>query len=451
MTLRRYFIIFSIIIVASLAIISYMRASIYHYDVALNYQFTFQNDYSKTTILELKNNRLLLPAKNSEEQTSFVKMDIETTLMGRFSQPSVEITDGKTSLRQYFEHGARGTRYINISQLLCDKGVEIKFTGSHASFDDQQIEFIQMENQPLANKRVLIFAAHPDDAEIAAFGLYNGHKDTYVVTVTAGEAGPANYDEIYQNKVAQFLKKGQVRTWNSLTVPMLGGILPERILNLGFFDGTLKKMADDPDLITEGLYTKTSDINIFRSQNTSSLAAHLTGTANWTSLVQNMATLLELIKPDIIVAPLPSLDSHPDHKYTFHALAEAIKLIGKKDGELYLYTNHLLYDFYPYGEMGSVISMPPRNSFYFSKIYSHPLSTADQQSKILALDAMNDLRPDTEYRFFDVSFGRAFSMMIDNLLGQNVDYFRRSVRSNELFFVIKTEEIYDDEKLDQLR
>ena len=101
--------------------------------------------------------------------------------------------------------------------------------------------------------------------------------------------------------------------------------------------------------------------------------------------------------------------------------------------------------------MGSVISMPPRNSFYFSKIYSHPLSTADQQSKILALDAMNDLRPDTEYRFFDVSFGRAFSMMIDNLLGQNVDYFRRSVRSNELFFVIKTEEIYDDEKLDQLR
>lgn len=447
----RFLFLFVFVPVVALVFISYMRVSVYPHDVTEDYHYDFQDQYSLTTELDFKDNKLTLPATEYVSQTSLIKVKIKSTLMGRFFQPNIYMTDGTTSLRQYFEHGAQGVRYIDISQLMSNSPSKISFQTNDVDIEDQQIQLTRFENKSIEEQTVLVLAPHPDDAEIAAYGLYSGHKDIYVVTVTAGEAGPANYDEIYQDRATQFIKKGQIRTWNSLTVPMLGDIDPERILNLGFFDGTLKIMADNPDQITQGLYTNVSDINLFRGQNTSSLAAKLDGAVTWNDLVNNMATLLDTIKPDIIVAPLPALDSHPDHKYTFHALAEAIKLTGKKDGELYLYTNHMLYDHYPYGEMGSVIPLPPTRDFYFSKLYSHPMDKQTQQSKILALDAMNDLRLDTEYRFFDVTIIRAVTMMFENLLGQNVDYFRRSVRSNELFFVIETSEIYDDEKLAALK
>ena len=70
----------------------------------------------------------------------------------------------------------------------------------------------------------------------------------------------------------------------------------------------------------------------------------------------------------------------------------------------------------------------PVKSNYFSNIYSHSLTPQQQQGKSLALDAMNDLRLRTDYRFYDLAFGQAW----------------------ELFFVIETEEVYDAAKVPNL-
>ena len=179
-----------------------------------------------------------------------------------------------------------------------------------------------------------------DDAEIAAFGLYSDNKETYIITVTAGDAGDYQYNEIYKDKVQHYLKKGELRTWNSITVPMLAGIPPEQSINLGFFDGTLERMFSNKSQPVNGLYTNTLDINTYRKMNVSSLSAGLSGESSWNSLVENLTYLLEEIKPDIIVAPYPALDSHPDHKFSSIALFEAIKISNKIDGHLYLYSNH---------------------------------------------------------------------------------------------------------------
>jgi hypothetical protein len=50
---------------------------------------------------------------------------------------------------------------------------------------------------------------------------------------------------------------------------------------------------------------------------------------------------------------------------------------------------------------------------------------------------MNDLRPDTEYRNAKALWDRTKQTFFDKLYLKESDYFRRSVRSNELFFVIE--------------
>ncbi len=433
----------------------FTRSALYPYDVRADYQYDFAGSQLILTELEIADGVINVPEELATNRTSFLKVSIDSSLWGNFVQPSVDIYTDKDTQTQYFEHGAAGVRYLNVSNLISVGVQRISLSGNNLSIENGPTELVQFENIVTAGKRILVIAPHPDDAEISSFGLYSSHDDVYVVTVTAGDAGGFMYDEIYSaaDGVDHYLKKGEVRTWNSLTVPMLGGVTPDRTVNLGFFDATLKSMANDRNLIVKGLYTNTSDINTFRKQNVSKLAEGLNGTNNWQSLVNNLAYLLNEIKPDIIVLPSPKLDQHSDHQYATHATIEAIKMTGKRDGYLFLYTNHfILNELYPYGEMGAVISLPasPVKSNYFAKIYSHSLTPQQQQGKILTLDAMNDLRLGTDYRFYDLAFGQALKLFFLEILGKNESYFRRSVRSNELFFVIETDEVYDAAKASNL-
>ena len=166
-------------------------------------------------------------------------------------------------------------------------------------------------------------------------------------------------------------------------------------------------------------------------------------------MVGNIEYLLKEIKPDIIVTPYPALDYHKDHKLSSIALFEAIMKSGIRKGKLYLYTNHFtLNEYYPYGNMGGVISLPPNfgETIYFENIYSHPLTIDNQNDKIFALEAMNDLRLDTEWRFSGGAIKITLKKIKRDILGIENNYYKRSVRSNELFFVTEISNIYDDEK-----
>ena len=429
------------------------RSSIYPYDVSKGYEYSFTgNNTITTTMLNLKDGSISVPEKTSKQQTAFLKLNVETTFLGKYFQPSIEITR-KSSFSEYLEYGAKGTRYLNISSLMSDSGSELRLEGSHISIDDQAVQLIVLENQDINKSKILVLSPHPDDAEIAAFGLYSSNQNSYIVTVTPGEAGENKYDELYKKEEKQYLKKGEVRTLNSITVPLLGGITPEHCVNLGFFDGTLQKMYNDKSTPVAGIYTNTSDINTFRKLNISSLSDSLSGKADWNSLVKNLEYLLKEIEPDIIVAPYPALDSHSDHKLSSVALFEAIKKAGIKKGKFYLYTNHyVLNEFYPYGKTGGIVSLPPNfeKDIYFDGIYSHNLSESDQIDKIFALEAHNDLRLDTEWRSTKGAIKNAYANFKRDIKGQNNSYFKRAVRSNELFFVLNVASIYNQNNLDRV-
>jgi LmbE family N-acetylglucosaminyl deacetylase len=442
-----------LITIGSLYYIFLERKLNYPYDVTQDYQYDFKETDATISELSFNNGLIFIPAQSSSSKTAFLKVNVSSSLKGEFFRPNIEVSGDGKSFVQFFAHGVEGVRYLNISQFISKDGTSINLKTNNLSIKDETLQFIQFDNEVTENKKILILSPHPDDAEIAAFGFYSTHKDVHIVTVTAGEAGDFVYNELYDDEVEHFLKKGEIRTWNSITVPMLGGVVPERSINLGFFDGTIKSLSDDKSRIGEGNYTKTTDINTFRKQNISSLAVGLGGVNNWNSLVNNLVYILETIKPDVILAPSPSLDNHTDHQYSFHALVEALKSINKRDGHIYLYTNHLtVNEAYPYGDTGSVVSLPPsfKENNFFTKVYSHPLKKEQQQSKTLVLDAMNDLRQDTEYRFYKPVLKGFFYLLRDYIFDRDNSYFRRAVRSNELFFVIETKDIYNDEKLSKL-
>lgn len=429
------------------------RSTIYPYDTSKNYVYDFNQSNVTFTKLDFKNGKISLVNSNSANTSAFLKVNVESTFMGKYLQPSIELTSGQLSFIQYFEHGAKGIRYINISSLITKDDVEIVLHSNNIVIKDESIQLVSFENKDIKKQKILVLSPHPDDAEIAAYGFYSDFNQSYVVTITAGDSGKFKYNEIYQDKVQHFLKKGELRTWNSITVPLLGGISHDHILNLGFFDRSLLKMYHDKSKDISSDHTDTLDINTYRKQNISKMATGLKGGSNWNSLVENFIYLLDKIKPDIIVTPYPALDTHPDHKLTTVALIEAIKTLGIKEGYLYLYSNHYIFnEYFPYGKEGGTISLPPNfeSNIYFDSIYSHSLTLDKQKDKVFALEAMHDLRLDTEWRFTKPVIKLAWEQIKRDVRGDDNSYYKRSVRSNELFFVVKIKNVYDKNILEHL-
>lgn len=455
--LRKLTITAIIVICATPAFLFVSRSMLYNYDVDADHEYDFTQKHAVITSLNIEDGQVTLPSMSGNNKSTFLKVSVDGSLLSMMLRPSVTMSTGLGTEYQFFEHGAAGARYLNISKLVAAEEQLLTLSGTRVTVEDGPADFIQFENPVLKGERVLILAPHPDDAEIAAFGLYSEHDDVYIATVTSGDAGPFMYDEIYDEEdefAKHYLKKGEVRTWNSLAVPLLGGVPPENIVNLGYNDARLRAMYRDKNMVAAGLYTDISDMDTFRKQNFSSLADGLVGINNWSSLVGNMKYLISEIQPDIIITPSPKLDMHSDHQYTTIAAVEALKELEIKEGTLLLYTNHqvVFNERFPYGDAGSVISLPPtpRGSNHFTSLYSYPMDSDLQRSKIFALDAMNDLRLGTDYRFVGRALGQVWETFWYQITGKDESYFRRAIRSNEFFYVVDVADIYDDAKLEEL-
>ncbi len=422
------------------------RWAMYPYSVEKSYHYEFHTTDSLK--VNIQDGHFTVPDEIGKNHSVFLGVSVNTSLTGKFFQPSVKISSGGKIYIDYFEHGAKGKRYINISSLTQAGMKEITLKGRRISFNESDAFLFIFKQPSLVNSKILVVSPHPDDAEIAAFGLYSKYPDsTFILTITAGEEGEFNYDELYAEEKAHFRKKGEVRTWNSVTVPLLGGIKYENTLNLGFFDGTLLEMYQNNGKSVFSSTLKTDDITIFRKHNLSGLKDSLAGGSDWHSLVANLKMVLRQFKPNVIVAPHPLLDSHTDHQVSAIAIMQAMKELQIKEGQFLFYSNHYyLNEFVPYGKTGGVVSLPPlfEKRITVDGFYSMDMNLDQQAGKILALDAMNDLRPDTEWRFWKPALNHFYQNAKVALFGNGNTYFKRAVRSNELFLVISVEKIYDE-------
>lgn len=364
----------------------------------------------------------------------------DTALLGlrlSASEPEawLELSAGSASLRQHLDADASGLRWVTLTglrpQLADGAAVEIKAHG--ATIEPGQATLRVFANRLRLKDRILVLAPHPDDAEIAAFGFYSG-RDATIVTVTSGNAGDANYQDQFSDPAEQYLFKGFLRAVDSVTVPWLGGISPERCYNLGYFDARLALMHKTPAQVVPEMYGPNTDVSVYRRANVGRLLEGKPRTSTWEHLVEDLVSVLKKVKPGIVVMPYPQLDSHADHQFVAVAAVEALERWNGKP-QFLLYTNHASQNLYPFGPAGSPMSLPPWSGpeLPVEGVYAHPLSADLQRRKLFALESMHDLRlsPTEQSSCSDPAAPRR----PDYPRVPAVDYFRRGPRSEEVFFV----------------
>jgi len=421
------------------------RSDLYKYDVRADYSYDFQQVPHTSHILELKDGKAEMPGTDGTPVTAFLKVRLAPSFSGYFYQPKITVASSARKEEYLFEYGAGGIRYLNISDFLSGETTTLHVGAAFAELEEQQMQIVTFGESFDTGESLLVIAPHPDDAEIAAYGLYSDSENATVVTVTSGDSGKKKYDEVYEDTVEHYRKKGRLRVLDSITVPTLGGVPAENAVNLGYFDGTLTQMFQSKNQLISSVHSGLSDTQYYRRHNFSNLISHLPGTSRWESLVQDLEYLIQTVDPKVIVAPHPFLDRSLDHKITTIALLEALRNLQREDGRLFFYTNHHpASDLFPYGKSGDAVSLPPEFSadLMLDTVYSHPTDTSMQRDKVMALEAMHDLRPNTEWRDLGGLIKMAVKRILDVSVCGDINYYRRSVRSNELFFVVEMNEIY---------
>lgn len=417
----------------------------FHYNLHTDYSYAFPKDSISPVTIE--KGGLEWPGAKAGSDTAFLKIAIQTDWTSIFFFPSVEIHFRGIVLRQYFEKTGRGVRYLNLSQIANAlpspiKGEKIFLKGHHLHWTKGPSELYLFQNPEIQKARILILAPHPDDAEIATFGLSN-NQDAYVITVTAGEGGKANYKGLFKDHKKQALFKGKVRAWDSITIPFWGGVSPLKCFNLGYFDETLNLMFRTPSQKISSPFTQTTDLKTFRQYNISNLLPKETAEGNtWNGLVKDLEQLLTEINPSIIVTPSPLTDGHSDHQFTTLALLEALQQTPTVKGNLYFYTVHAAYaPRWPLGTAKSVVSLPPFFSklSFFEKIYALHLSSEAYIQKFFALDDMHDIRPFYFLNIQQATEALPAALQALYLHWRGVLVMRKYFRMDELFFVAPTE------------
>ena len=348
--------------------------------------------------------------------------------------PWVEVRAGGVRERQYLDPGAQGLRWLNVSALSGQIGVDrrVELEAHDVAFTSGRAMLWLFSNHLDLGGPILVLAPHPDDAEIAAFGLYAGRNAT-VVTVTCGNAGDMTYRESIADPAAQFRFKGWLRAVDSVTVPWQGGIPPERCFNLGYFDGRLADMRREPDAAIPEVYGPNQDTALYRRANVGRLLPVEPRSNSWRHLVEDLGAVLEKVRPAVVVAPHPLMDTHGDHDHTTVALSEALERYPGAPSVL-LYTNHAFREAYPFGPAGSGVSLPPFPGapLLVPSVYSHPVDPDLQRRKLYALESMHDLRL-TPLEQAACGTTPAAPRRISYPRVYENDYFRRAVRTAEIF------------------
>ena len=406
--------------------IIFKRLKKYKYNQKQDYIYKLQNYYIQT--ITIKNNKLQIPSNRPD--TLFLEITLHNSFRTYFSKPYIEID----YIKHFFEFAANGVRYLNISHIK--EGV---ITDTNAIFNQEEIKLYGFNNQIQQDLQTLIIAPHADDAELSAFGLYSWLKSVNIVTITAGENGVCNYCDIYEDTESAALKKGELRAFDAITTPLLGGLQLDDSLALGYFGSRLKDMRKEPHKEFYSYVKTIRSIKNFRKVSHSHIGLQENPSPTFNNLKKDLKEILLTTKPKIIVTPHPMIDSHPDHKESTYLLIELLLELNLEI-KLLLYTNHLnISELYPHGEMGSSITLPPlfQEELLFDSIFSFELNKHKQRDKYFAIESMHDLRDSLLAISLKKAFKLTQKLFKTSIMTKDKSYFRRAVRANELFFVVQ--------------
>lgn len=408
------------------------------YSPTEDYRYAFPDSAHKA-VGSLNKGRLALAVGDlpDDADTLMLEVQVRSTWFGRWFDPHVLIVDGQSCDRQDFERGGRGRRYLNLSGLLpALREGRVRLRGRFCRLASD-VCLYTFSNPDYAARRLMVIAPHADDAELAAFGLYSRCAQASIVTLTQGEIEAHNYRRLGLDKAAAARLKGRLRSWSSLAVPLWGGVPANRCVQLGYYCLQLTPMAAAPDNAFPSLESGDSDIRSVRRFNPVPLPGDDDGVPSWSNLVSDLAALLKLYRPEVVVLPHPELDPHPDHIQASRALDEAVALGDWCPAVRLLYANHLYdNDRWPMGPVGSGVALPPRQEpLPEDGLWSPLLDNSARTDKAQALAMQHDLQTPLPLK---KRLRRVIQWVLAGRrwpeFGQD-DFFRKAVRRHELFWV----------------
>ncbi|MDU9035860.1 PIG-L family deacetylase [Pseudomonas corrugata] len=397
-----------------------------------DYRYEFPPDTPHFPVT-LRDGLLRVTDEFDKQQTLILQVRVRSHWLGRFLDPQVWIGDD----RQDLERGVAGERFLNLTgQDVALIAGTLSLHGRYCSLAPNAVLHV-LSNPDFGRQRLLVVAPHADDAELAAFGLYSRASDVAIVTVTQGEIEAEHYRDLGLDTAAAARLKGRLRSWDSLSVPLWGGVPQQQCVQLGYYCLRLNAMAQAPQQSFGSLESGESDIRNVRRFNALSLPGDVDGEPTWRNLVADLMYLLEHHRPDVVLTPHPELDPHSDHVASTRALMEAIELGSWRPRTLLLYANHLHdNDRWPMGPAGCGIALPPAiEPLPVDGLWSPVLDESTRMDKAMALGMQHDLqgRP---------PFKRRLRRMIQRLLAGrrwprtgDDEFFRKAVRRHELFWV----------------
>ena len=430
------------LVIILLAAEAWRRHALYWYDVRRDQAYDFPAVNHRELPVEIGATETILPTWDGPWDTALLRLRISARLAGWWFEPCIVIGSGAREDRQCFERGANGDRYLLLRPGTAVPGQRLALRGQHLDWQPQAAELLLFDNRDLGQGRVLVLAPHPDDAEIAAFGLYSS-RESVIVTMTAGNYVDGLYDEVHDDPSVQDALRGEVRSWDSLVVPQWGGVPSERVVNLGYETHSLPRFfAAAQGAADAG--ARDAPPAPYRQGAIEALLGGRAAAADWASVVADLAAVLTAVRPELIVTPHPALDAAPDHQFTTVALLEALTAVADERATLLLYDNHhRLAEYYPFGPSDTWIGPPPWfGGTPFGGMYSLTLDESAQLRKLFALEAMHDLRAPPRRLtggpagIFAGRLREAFNLVRRDPVG-DYSYFRRAVRPNELFFVYR--------------
>lgn len=393
-----------------------------------DYHYDFPADCLSLPV-RLEQGMLQVGSELQDYDTLILELRLEASWLGRWLDPFVMLG----SDRQDFERGVKGRRYLNLSGQIVE-GLEIRPQRCRIR---GELRIHAMRNPDYAAQRMLIIAPHADDAELAAFGQYSRANEAAIVTLTQGEIEADGYRRLGLDKAAAARLKGRLRSWDSLAVPLWGGIPQSRCVQLGYYCLQLPDMASAPQQPFGSRESGECDVRSVRRHNPLVLPGDADGRPTWDNLVADLAALIAHYRPEVVVTPHPQLDPHSDHVASTRALLEACSRSAWQPRTLLLYANHLHdNDRWPMGPAGYGVALPPAlTPLPAERLWSPLLDAGCQLDKAMALAMQHDLQGLLPLK-------RRLRRRIQQLLaarrwpawGED-EFFRKAVRRHELFWV----------------
>ena len=408
------------------------------FDPRADYRYELGTADAIVHTVELDESGFAWPA-GLDGDTALLEIEVVDARRGaaqpRGGDPGLRAQGGTITVRQVFEPGARGRRVVDLSPFLrasFSGAITLALDGVRLRAGSAKL-FVYRNPLPSRSTRVLVVAPHPDDAEIAAFGVYSS-TDADVVTVTSGDAGEQGFEVIFPEPGEHYRMKGWIRTWDSITVPFFGGVLPGRARNLGYYDATLGRLWGSRPAAVEPLLATLDRPGHYRELNIDPVLKERPFTGTWSSLVGDLRAELERVNPRVVVAAHPLLDRHRDHRFaTLRAAPGARDLAGR----LRAVALHQ-----PLGRERSVAAGSARRHDRPAALVRrrpllqpHLLASARRGgARSQAGGARGDARPASlrPARRLTARSRRSASAS----RSVRYDYFRRAPRPNELFFVL---------------